>query len=239
MTRLARSCPPEGALRASGQVASGPVSSGPAVTGQAVRGQMVTGLASLVGALLLFTSLPGHAQMLPDPATITSAAQADEALSQVAVAREEAAEHRYQSLLACAERLWVNRCRLAVETEHRQARARFSAVERRAREVLREARNLERNQALAERLAQAREDERLAPQREDAAREQNLALDARRAARALEDAERERQAALNLERHARRQQEREAREQERLDREKARKPDAATPEPRREPRPPG
>jgi hypothetical protein len=234
MTRLARSCPPEGALRA-----SGPVASGPAVKGQAVKGQMVTGLASLVGALLLFTSLSGHAQMLPDPATITSAAQADEALSQVAVAREEAAEHRYQSLLACAERLWVNRCRLAVETEHRQARARFAAVERRAREVLREARNLERNQALAERLAQAREDERLAPQREDAAREQTLARDARRAARALEDAERERQAALNLERHARRQQEREAREQERLDREKARKPDAPTSEPRREPRPPG
>ena len=52
-------------------------------------------------------------------------------------------------------------------------------------------------------------------------------------------AERERQAALNLERHARRRQEREAREQERLDREKARKPDAPTSEPRREPRPPG
>lgn len=197
------------------------------------------GLAVLLGALLLLGSPPGLAQTLPDPASITSTAQADDALARVEAAREEAAEHRYQSLLACAERLWVNRCRLAVETEHRQARMRFASVERRAREVLREARNLERNQALAERLAEAREDDRLAPQREDAARAQALARDARRAARALEDAERERQAALNLERHARRQQEREARERERLDRETVRQPDGAAPEPRREPRPPG
>ncbi|MBU6270844.1 MAG: hypothetical protein KGQ67_06030 [Betaproteobacteria bacterium] len=179
-------------------------------------------LAALVAALMLLTAAPSRAQPLPEPASITRVEQADEALAQVAVAREDAAEHRYRSLLACAERIWVNRCRLAVETEHRRARERFAAVERRAREVLREARNLERNQALAGRLAQAREEALLAPEAEDAARAQSLARDARRAAREIEDAERERQAAVNLERHARRQQEREAREKERLEREKER-----------------
>lgn len=179
-------------------------------------------LVALAGALALLVWPPAHAEALPEPAGIVSVEQADEALARVAVAREEAAEHRYQSLLACAERLWVNRCRVAVETEHRRARERFAALERRAREVLREARNLERNQALAERLALAREQALIAPEAEDAARAQALARDAQRAARALDDAERERQAALNLARHARRQQEREAREKERAEREKLR-----------------
>ena len=114
-------------------------------------------LVALACALALLAWPPAQAEALPEPAGIVSVEQADEALARVAVAREEAAEHRYQSLLACAERLWVNRCRVAVETEHRRARERFAALERRAREVLREARNLERNQALAERLALARE----------------------------------------------------------------------------------
>ena len=169
-----------------------------------------------------FSALPALAADLPPASAIVDAEQAERIL--IDVRREKGTNDatRRAARAECATRVLVNRCVIDVEQRHRPIAERLRALERHAQEIIREDRNRQRNDALAERENERRAQAGEARQREDQGRERELARQSRRDERTRELKERERVAAENLARFEARQKAREERQQ------KARPADAGT-----------
>ncbi len=143
------------------------------------------------------------------PGTIADPEQADRALIEAAAARGSALAVRREALADCATRVFANRCSAQAEQAYRTTDAQLRQIEVRAREVLREARNRERYDALAAREREAADRLQRAREGEQAARERAAQREAAQATREREAAERELAAAARAARQEARRQARE------------------------------
>lgn len=148
---------------------------------------------------------PGHAQA----GAIGDPEQAERALLEAAASREAALAMRKEALADCARRVFSNRCSAQAEQAYRATDTQLRQIESRAREVLREARNRERYDALAAREREAADRLQRAREAEQAARERAAQREAAQAVREREAAERELAAAARAARHEARRQARE------------------------------
>ncbi len=162
-------------------------------------------LCIMVLVAVAFPGLPALAADLPPASAIVDAEQAERVL--IDVRREKAANDaaRRAARAECATRVLVNRCVLDVEQQHRPIADRLRALERHAQEVIREDRNRQRNEALAERENERRAQAGETRQREEQGRERELARQSQREERARATKERDRMAAENLARFEARQ----------------------------------
>ncbi len=112
----------------------------------------------LAAALLLSAFVFAQPSLLPDidPQRLASEEDAQAALSAVGREREQWAYQLRERERACYERWLINACLADVRTERQAVERRFDDIEVAAVEVLRRARNLERNQQEALRIEDSR-----------------------------------------------------------------------------------
>ena len=138
---------------------------------------------------------------LPPPEGIADAAQAQTVLLQARQARGHLESRRRAALAECATRFLANRCSDDVQRQFRLASHRLSGLERKADEIIREARNRQRTEEQVRRERDRRERAEQAPQRESAARQRERDRQAEREQRERDAQAREQAAPANRARY--------------------------------------